>query len=189
MGAAAPLTGGFNKIWKNKTPRAANAGGVFDRTIYFRSPFHFHFKRDVYKRQLLATGSIFVGWLACQIFPSQIISIFGGESAEFTDFAIKCLRIYLFCIFCAGFQIVSTNYFQSTGQPLKASILSMLRQLLLLIPLILILPLFMGLNGILFSAPIADSTSALIVALFIIPEMKKLNRKIKEEDIRLQEAN
>ena len=65
----------------------------------------------------------------------------------------------------------------------------MLRQLLLLIPLILILPLFMGLNGILFSAPIADSTSALIVALFIIPEMKKLNRKIKEEDIRLQEAN
>lgn len=138
---------------------------------------------------LLATGSIFVGWLACQIFPSQIISIFGGESAEFTDFAIKCLRIYLFCIFCAGFQIVSTNYFQSTGQPLKASILSMLRQLLLLIPLILILPLFMGLNGILFSAPIADSTSALIVALFIIPEMKKLNRKIKEEDIRLQEAN
>ncbi len=145
-------------------------------------------KRTYSLAVLLATGSIFVGWLVCQIFPGQIIALFGSESAEFTDFAIKCLRIYLFSIFCAGFQIVSTNYFQATGQPLKASILSMLRQLLLLIPLILILPLFMGLNGILFSAPIADVASALIVAGFVIPEMKKLNRRIKEETVSLTES-
>ena len=50
-----------------------------------------------------------------------------------------------------------------------------------LIPLLLILPIFMGLRGILFSAPIADAGSAVIVALFIIPEMKKLNRKIREQ--------
>ena len=103
-----------------------------------------------------------------------------GENQEFTDFAVRCLRTYLFSIFCAGFQIVSTNYFQATGQPLKASLLSMLRQLLLLIPLILILPLFMGLNGILYSAPVADVASAVIVALFIIPEMRKLNNQIKK---------
>ena len=130
---------------------------------------------------VLATASIVVGWLACQLFPERIISIFGDESGAFTDFAVKCLRIYLFGIFCAGFQIVSTNYFQATGQPLKASVLSMLRQLLLLIPLILILPRFMGLRGILFSAPIADVVSALIVAAFMIPEIRKLNGKIEEE--------
>ncbi len=130
---------------------------------------------------VLATASIVVGWLACQLFPERIISIFGDESGAFTDFAVKCLRIYLFGIFCAGFQIVSTNYFQATGQPLKASVLSMLRQLLLLIPLILILPRFMGLRGILFSAPIADVVSALIVAGFMIPEIRKLNGKIEEE--------
>lgn len=128
---------------------------------------------------VLATVLIFAGWIVCQLFPEAIISIFGNENDSFTDFAVKCLRIYLFSIFCAGFQIVSTNYFQATGQPLKASILSTLRQLLLLIPLILILPLFMGLNGILYSAPVADIGSAVIVAFFIIPEMRKLSRKIK----------
>ena len=129
-----------------------------------------------------ATLLIFACWLVCQIFPEQIISIFGKENAKFTDFAVKCLRIYLFSIFCAGFQIVSTNYFQATGQPLKASILSSLRQLLLLIPLIIILPLFFGLNGILYSAPIADVLSAVIVAIFIIPEMRKLSAHIKQQN-------
>lgn len=128
-----------------------------------------------------ATGLILLCWLACQLFPEAIIGIFGKENASFTEFAVKCLRIYLFSIFCAGFQIVSTNYFQATGQPLKASILSSLRQLLLLIPLILILPLFFGLEGILYSAPIADVLSAVIVAVFIIPEMRKLSARIKAQ--------
>ena len=82
---------------------------------------------------------------------------------------------------------MATNYFQATGQPLKASVLSMLRQLLLLVPLILILPLFLGLNGILFAGPIADMSSAVIVALFVVPEMKKLNRHIKEKDEETEE--
>ena len=127
-----------------------------------------------------ATLLIFICWIFCQTMPETIIGIFGNENAGFTEFTVKCLRIYLFSIFCAGFQIVSTNYFQATGQPLKASILSSLRQLLLLIPLILILPLFMGLDGILYSAPIADVASAVIVAFFIVPEMKKLNRNLVE---------
>ena len=131
----------------------------------------------------IATALIVLCWLCCQLFPETIIRLFGEENAEFTDFAVRCLRIYLFSIFCAGFQIVSTSYFQATGQPLKASILSMLRQLLLLIPLILILPLFFGLRGILYSAPIADATSAVIVALFIVPEMRRLNQAVHTEQI------
>ena len=132
---------------------------------------------------IFATVLIFVCWIFCQTMPETIIGIFGDDNASFSDFAVKCLRIYLFSIFCAGFQIVSTSYFQATGQPLKASILSMLRQLLLLIPLMLILPLFFGLNGILYSAPIADASSAIIVACFIVPEMRKLNRAVHEEHL------
>ena len=79
-------------------------------------------------------------------------------------------------IFTAGFQVVSTSYFQSTGQPLKASVLSMLRQLLLLIPLILILPLTFSLDGILYAGPIADVASAVIVSLFVVYELRKLNK-------------
>lgn len=128
----------------------------------------------------IATGSILIGWAVCQLAPHLVLSLFGKENQTFTDFAVRCLRIYLGGIFCAGFQIVSTNYFQATGQPLKASMLSMLRQLILLIPMLLILPLFFGLNGLLYAGPCADIASAVIVALFILPEMRKLNRRIAE---------
>lgn len=128
----------------------------------------------------IATASILIGWAVCQLTPHLVLSLFGKENQTFTDFAVRCLRIYLGGIFCAGFQIVSTNYFQATGQPLKASLLSMLRQLILLIPMLLILPLFFGLNGLLYAGPCADIGSAVIVALFILPEMRKLNRKIAE---------
>ena len=159
--------------------------GIGSQTI-----FGFNFGAEKYHRikhlfknaVAAATVSVLIGWLVCQLFPGLIVNLFGGGNSAFVNFAEKCLRIYLFGIFCAGFQIVATNYFQATGQPLKASVLSMLRQLLLLVPLILILPLFLGLNGILFAGPIADMSSAVIVALFVIPEMKKLNRHIKEKD-------
>ncbi len=128
----------------------------------------------------IATGSILIGWAVCQLAPHLVLSLFGKENQTFTDFAVRCLRIYLGGIFCAGFQIVSTNYFQATGQPLKASLLSMLRQLILLIPLLLILPIFFGLSGLLYAGPCADIGSAVIVVLFILPEMRKLNRKIAE---------
>ncbi|MCB6364655.1 MATE family efflux transporter [Intestinibacillus massiliensis] len=137
--------------------------------------------RKTYKTAAIsATVAIIICWAFCQLFPQFVVQIFGADNEQFTAFAIKCLKIYLFGIFCAGFQIVSTNYFQATGQPLKASILSMLRQLLLLIPLLLILPRFFGLDGILFAGPAADIGSAIIVFLFIVPEMKKLNRRIQE---------
>jgi len=137
---------------------------------------------QTYKSAVLAaTISITVGWLVCQTMPHLILSLFGKGNALFTHFAVRCMRIYLGGVFCAGFQIVSTGYFQATGQPFKASILSMLRQLLLLIPLLLILPLFFGLDGILYAGPVADISSAIIVACFIIPEMKKLERHVKEE--------
>ncbi len=122
-----------------------------------------------------------VGWVACVAFPQYIIAIFGNENAQFTSFAVMCLRIYMFGIFTSGFQMVTTSYFQATGQALKASVLSMLRQLIVLIPLILVLPLFMGLNGIIYSGPIADFVSAAIILVFAVIEIKKLNIKVAEE--------
>ena len=121
------------------------------------------------------------GWVACVAFPQYIIAIFGNENAQFTSFAVMCLRIYMFGIFTSGFQMVTTSYFQATGQALKASVLSMLRQLIVLIPLILVLPLGMGLNGIIYSGPIADFVSAAIILVFAVIEIKKLNIKVAEE--------
>lgn len=131
---------------------------------------------------ITATVVSIIGWVACVFTPEILLSIFGSEDAQFTTFAVKCMMIYMFGIFCSGFQIVSTSYFQSTGQPLKASVLSMLRQLLLLIPLVIILPLFFGIDGILFAGPIADISAGIVVSIFVIKEMKRLRGWIAEDE-------
>ena len=139
--------------------------------------------KETYKKAaLIATVTSIVGWIICLAIPGLILTMFGGGDPTFTDFAIRAMRIYMFGIFCAGFQITATSYFQATGQPMKASILSMMRQLILLIPLILILPLGFGLDGILYAGPIADITSGIIVFGFIQHEMNKLSKQIKEEN-------
>ena len=129
---------------------------------------------------VIATVVSIVGWAACMLFPEIILKLFGSADANFTDFAVKCMRIYLGAVFCAGFQVVSTNYFQATGQPVKASILSLMRQVILLVPLIVILPVFMGLDGVLYAGPIADLGSGVVVAVFVVFEMLRLNRWITE---------
>ena len=130
---------------------------------------------------VISTVLSVAGWIACVAFPQYIIAIFGNDNAQFAEFAVMCLRIYMFGIFTSGFQMVTTSYFQATGQAFKASVLSMLRQLIVLIPLILILPLFVGLNGIIYSGPIADFVSAAIILVFAVSEIKKLNLKVAEE--------
>lgn len=137
--------------------------------------------RQTYLRAIsIATLVSVAGCLMCQIFPNQILMLFGNADSNFTDFAVKCLRIYMIGVFTSGFQVVSTSYFQATGQPLKASILSMLRQLLILIPMVLILPLFFGLDGILYAGPVADLSSAVVVVFLAGHELKRLNHLIHE---------
>ena len=129
----------------------------------------------------IATVCSIIGWIGCVFFPKYLLMIFGSGDATFMTFAIKSMRVYMAGIFISGMQIVSTGYFQATGQALKASILSMLRQVILLIPLILLFPLFWGLDGILIAGPVADIASGLTVSYFIIKEMRKLNEWMKEQ--------
>lgn len=126
----------------------------------------------------VSTLLILMGWTLCQLFPEQLLSLFGNANASFHNFAIKNIRIFTFGIILAGFQMVSIQYFQATGQPVKASLLAMLRQLLLLVPLVLILPRFFGLDGILYAGPAADICAAFIVFCFMKAEMKKIDRWI-----------
>lgn len=129
-----------------------------------------------------ATAVSIIGWILCIWQPKIILSIFGTGDSNFMDFAVLCMKIFMAGVFCSGFQIVSTGYFQATGQALKASVLSMLRQVILLLPLLIIFPIFFGLNGIIYAGPVADILSALTVGIFIIIEMKSLNKKIAESN-------
>ena len=138
--------------------------------------------KETYKKaSSVAVLTSIIGWGVCIAIPGAILSLFGSSDPVFSTFAQRAMRIYMLGIFTAGFQITATSYFQATGQPLKASILSMMRQLILLIPLILVLPLFFGLDGILFAGPIADISSGIVVFVFISKEMKKLNAQIALE--------
>lgn len=139
--------------------------------------------RQTYLRAVSAATIVAaVGWLICLLFPAQILSIFGSDSESFTAFAVKAMQIAMCGIFVVGIQIVSTNYFQGTGQPLKATVLSSMRQIILLIPLILILPLFFGLDGILYAFPAADIGSAVVAVIFVAFEMRRLGRWIASQE-------
>ena len=119
-----------------------------------------------------------VGWIACETIPHVLLQFFGSSDAPlFLHFAQDAMRIFLGGVFTAGFQIISTSYFQATGQPLKASILSMLRQFFLLVPLTLIMPLYYGLYGILYAGLAADFISTLVIILFVWKEAKRLDSR------------
>lgn len=126
----------------------------------------------------IATAITTLGWLCCELIPETVLTVFGSNGDEFMEFAVLCMRFFLGCVFAAGFQIISTSYFQATGQPLKASFLSMLRQLILLVPLILILPLWFGLMGLLYAGAIADLVAFVIVLYFMEKEMRKLRAAV-----------
>ncbi len=125
-----------------------------------------------------ATFISIVGWITVQLFPAAIIKTFNTDSAELMELGTRGLRILLAALPVVGFQIVTGNYFQSIGKAKIAAILSLLRQVLLLIPAILIFPSIWGLDGVWISAPICDLISALIVSTFLYKEIKLLNRKI-----------
>lgn len=96
-----------------------------------------------------------------------------ATATDFASTAAWFMRVYLLAIFTAGFQLISSYYFQATGRPWKACLLTLSRQLFLLVPLILILPPFFGLSGILYAGPIADIGAALIAGAFMWKEMRE----------------
>ncbi len=116
----------------------------------------------------------FLGWLAIELFSTQIIKVFNKDDLELIHIASNGLRIYLFAILIVGAQSACINYFQSVRKALLSMILSLLRQVVILIPLVMILPNFFDLNGIWYAGPISDIGSSIVCAILIIIEVRKL---------------
>lgn len=122
----------------------------------------------------LISGSLIcvIAFLMFQIFPRQIIGLFGKGSDLYFAFAERYFRIYLFFTFINNIQPLSSNFFSSIGKPSKGAFLSLTRQIIFLLPLIVIFPLFLGIDGIMYAGPIADLMAALISAFMLIREIK-----------------
>ena len=134
--------------------------------------------KDAYHKAVkIATVIVVLGFFAFELIPDKIISIFGQEDQNYMNFAVKCFRIYLFMIFTAGYQIISSNFFQAIGKPLRAAVLTLTRQVIFLIPLIRILGHFFGLDGLLYAGPVADALSFVLTYFFITKEIRHLGQE------------
>lgn len=119
-----------------------------------------------------AVGVATFGFLSCQLFPSAIVRIF-TDNEELLKEAVFGLHI-VFAVFpIVGFQMVATNFFLSIGMSKKAIFLSLTRQMLFLIPCLLILPPFWGTLGVWVSIPVADLTATIVTAIVLVNQFRK----------------
>ncbi|HPE87519.1 MAG TPA: MATE family efflux transporter [Bacteroidales bacterium] len=116
-------------------------------------------------------------WAIIMSFPDFIVKLFNTSDPELLAIGVHGLRIFLFMLPIVGFQIVAGNYFQAVGKASTSLFLTLLRQVLALIPLLLILPTFFGLEGVWGAMPLADIFSACVVSFFLTREWKQLSRK------------
>lgn len=134
-------------------------------------------KETFIKSIIIAFTFTVIGYIIIQLFPEYIIKIFDNSESNFQIFASKALRIMLSVSFVIGVQVISIMFIQSIGKPLISGTLSFIRQVVFLIPLIIIMPLFFGLNGILISVPISDFISFIITLIVT----KKVSNGLKYE--------
>lgn len=116
-------------------------------------------------------------FLCFQLFPRQIINIFGQGDELYYDFGIRYFRIFLFFAFINGIQILTSSFFSSIGRAARGTVMSLSRQVFLFLPLVLVLPLYLGIDGILYAGPIADGIAAVIAIIFYRTEVKRFSGK------------
>lgn len=132
---------------------------------------------EAYKKAFaicIVLGVVFFGCF--QLFPRQIVSIFGSGSEVYFHFAERYFRIFMFVTFLNGIQPMSSGFFTSIGKSKLGIVVSLTRQIIFLLPLILIFPLFMGIDGVMYAGPIADGAAALVAIIFAEREMKALQQ-------------
>lgn len=140
---------------------------------------HHRVKESVKLAIISALTITTLGFVLSHTIPNLMVSMFNRQP-ELLKFGVHALKIWTLCLPVAGFQIVGANFFQAIGMPKRAMFLTLMRQVIALMPCIVILSSFMGIDGILFSAPFADAISSVVTACFFFPFMKKFTVKKQE---------
>ncbi len=126
---------------------------------------------------LLASEIVAIAaFLIFQFAPMSVVSLFGSEEGLYNEFAVKAFRIFLLLCPLTGFQTVVAVYLQAVGKPVKSAILSLARQIIFFIPAALILPMFLGVVGVLWTGPVADGLAFLLSLGLLIYERKQLKQ-------------
>ena len=134
--------------------------------------------------KLLITEAVvgIIAFVLVEVFPQQLISVFGAanESVYYTDFAIKSFRIYLCMIVLACINKSCFIFLQAMGKAVASTLLSMIREVVFGVGFALLLPLFFGLDGVLYSMPISDLLTFIIAVYLIFSTYHQLNMKNSE---------
>lgn len=132
--------------------------------------------KSAYKKSILCGFTMcIIAFAMFQIFPRQIISIFGKGDETYYRFAINYFRIFLFCTCVNCLQPITSTFLTAIGKPKVGMFLSLTRQIIFLLPLIVILPLIMGIDGIMYAGPIADGLAAVVAVIMIKREFSEEN--------------
>lgn len=131
----------------------------------------------------MAAGTVIcvIAFSMFQLFPRTIISFFGDGSELYFEFAQRYFRIYLFMTFANNIQPLSSTFFTSIGKPAKGTFLGLTRQIIFLLPLLILFPMMMGIDGIMYAGPIADFLAAVISAIFLVWELKHMGKEKAEK--------
>jgi putative MATE family efflux protein len=125
---------------------------------------------------LAGTAIALTGYVAIHIWPEQLVGLFSEGDTALTTLTTHAMLVYMALIPLIGFQIVSSTYFQAVGKARQAAVLSLSRQILFFIPLLLILPRFWGAEGVWRSAPISDLLAVCLSATMMFFEMRSLRK-------------
>ena len=118
-----------------------------------------------------------IAFILFQTIPDKLIAIFGKGDSNYIEFACLTFRTYLLCCICSGIQIPSGIFFQAIGKSMKSAILSLSRQILLLIPGMIIFSSIWGLMGILYAGPVADTVAFVLSSTLLFFEMKNMGKE------------
>jgi Na+-driven multidrug efflux pump len=127
---------------------------------------------------IAATTVCLIGLICIQSLNEQIIQVF-NNNPELIQMGSQGLKLFLMMLPIIGFQIISANYFQAVGKAGYAIMFNLLRQIIILIPMVYILPKFLGLKGIWLAGPISDFGAALLTGVFLFREIKRLKNASK----------
>ena len=134
--------------------------------------------KELFSRLLIAEACVGAAALfIVEVFPNALIQIFGAanESTYYTDFAVKAFRIYLCMIILACVNKATFIFMQAMGKAVESTLLSMVREIVFGVGFALLLPVFFGLDGVLYSMPVSDILTAVISAILIIRTYRQLN--------------
>lgn len=134
---------------------------------------------------LIATIALGIAWVFIQTFPEAVVSLFSSDP-ELVNITVNGLKKYLVVLFFIGIPYMGANYMQSIGKAKEAMLLSLLRQVIILIPLVLILPNFMGLDGVWFAQPIADIIATVVTVIVVRREFKSYKKLINNQKEQVQ---